>query len=116
MEYMLMFYLSEQDQKDRHDPARKAAYHAGWMAYLSAIRESGHVKSGAGLQDAATATTVKVAAGKRRVQDGPFADTKEQIAGYEIIELADLDQAIEIASEHPTAARWAVEIRPFWEG
>ena len=112
MEYMLMFYLSEGDQKVRDDPAAAAAYHAGWMAYVKAIGESGHVRSGAGLQGAATATTVKVDGGKRRVQDGPFADTKEQLGGFFVIDVPDLDTALSWAARAPCASTGGVEVRP----
>ena len=112
MEYMLMFYLSKADQEVGRDPAAAAAYHAGWMAYVNAIRESGHVRSGAGLQGAATATTVKVAAGKRQVQDGPFADTKEQLGGFFVIDVPDLDTALAWAARAPCASTGGVEVRP----
>ena len=112
MEYMLMFYLSQEDQKVRDDPAAAVAYHAGWMAYVSAIRQSGHVRSGAGLQGAATATTVKVEGGKRQVQDGPFADTKEQLGGFFVIDVADLDTALSWAARAPCASTGGVEVRP----
>jgi hypothetical protein len=109
---MLMFYLSQEDQKVRDDPAAAVAYHAGWMAYVSAIRQSGHVRSGAGLLGAATATTVKVEGGKRQVQDGPFADTKEQLGGFFVIDVADLDTALSWAARAPCASTGGVEVRP----
>jgi hypothetical protein len=112
MEYMLMFYLSKADQETRRDPAKSEAYHAGWMAYLDAIRASGHVRSGAGLQGAETATTVKVEGGKRQVQDGPFADTKEQLGGFFVIDVPDLDTALTWAARAPCAATGGVEVRP----
>lgn len=65
-----------------------------------------------GLAD--SATTVRVRGGELSITDGPFAETKEQIGGYDIIECADLDEAIEIASKHPVAKFGAVEVRPFW--
>ena len=112
MEYMLMFYLSKDDQEVRRDPAAAAAYHAGWTAYVNAMHQSGHVKSGAGLQGAATATTVKVAGGKRQVQDGPFADTKEQLGGFFVIDVPDLDAALSWAARAPCASTGGVEVRP----
>ena len=66
------------------------------------------------LQRAAAATSVRSRNGKQVVTDGPFAETKEQIAGYDVIDCADLDEAIEIAGRHPVAAWGTVEIRPFW--
>jgi hypothetical protein len=66
------------------------------------------------LQGAATATCVRSRNGRQVVTDGPFAETKEQIGGYDVIDCADLDEAIEIAARHPVAAWGTVEIRPFW--
>jgi hypothetical protein len=63
---------------------------------------------------AASATTVRIRGGELSITDGPFAETKEQIGGYDIIECADLDEAIEVASKHPVARFGAVEVRPFW--
>ena len=61
------------------------------------------------------ATTVRVREGDVLVSDGPFAETKEQIGGYDVIECADLDQAIEVASKHPVAKFGTIEVRPFWQ-
>ena len=61
-------------------------------------------------------TTVRVRDGETLVADGPFAETKEQIGGFDILECADLDEAIEVASKHPAAAFGTLELRPFWEG
>ncbi|WP_329129869.1 YciI family protein [Streptomyces sp. NBC_01476] len=63
---------------------------------------------------AADATTVRVRDGAQLVTDGPYAETKEQMAGFDIIDCADLDEAIEIASKHPVARYGMIEIRPFW--
>jgi hypothetical protein len=61
------------------------------------------------------ATTVRVREGDVLVSDGPFAETKEQIGGYDVIECADLDEAIEVASKHPVAKFGTIEVRPFWQ-
>jgi len=66
--------------------------------------------------DPADATTVRVRGGEVLLTDGPFADTKERIAGYDLLECADLDEAIEVASKHPMARAGMVEVRPFWTG
>ncbi len=112
MDYMLMFYLSKDDQAASSDPARAQAYHGGWMAYVNAMHQSGVVKSGAGLQGAATATTVKLQGGKRLVQDGPFADTKERLGGIFVIDVPDLDAALGWAAKCPAAQWGSIEIRP----
>jgi hypothetical protein len=66
------------------------------------------------LRPVSDATTVRVRGGDRLVADGPFAETKEQIAGFDVIECADLDEAIEVASRHPMARYGTIEVRPFW--
>ena len=70
--------------------------------------------TGSRIHDAADATTVRVKDGSPLITDGPFAETKEQICGFDIIDCADLDEAIEIASKHPVARYGMVEVRPFW--
>ena len=67
------------------------------------------------LQEIDTATTVRVRGGEVVLADGPFAETKELIAGFDILECADLDEAIEVASKHPLAPYGMLELRPFWE-
>ena len=81
------------------------------MAYVQAMHQSGVVKSGAGLQEPGTGTTVRVVDGKRRVQDGPFADTKEQLGGFFVIDVPDLDTALSWAARAPCAATGGVEVR-----
>ena len=80
-----------------------------WVSSLEGIRLDGNR-----LQPASTATSVRARDGKPVVTDGPFTETKEQIAGYDIIDCADLDEAIDIAARHPVAAWGTIEIRPFW--
>ena len=71
--------------------------------------------AGGRLRPVSDATTVRVRGGEVLISDGPFAETKEQIAGFNVLERADLDEAIEIASRHPTAKLGTFELRPFWE-
>jgi hypothetical protein len=68
------------------------------------------------LRPPSDATTVRVRGGEVLVTDGPYAETKEQMGGFDIIECADLDEAIEVASKHPVARFGMVEVRPFWTG
>ena len=112
MDYMLMFYepQADFDRRDQRDASQP--YCAGWMAYVQAMHQSGVVKSGEGLQAPTTATTLRLADGKRRVQDGPFADTKEQLAGFFVISVPDLDTALSWAARAPCAATGGVEVRP----
>ena len=88
------------------------SYLGAWRAYHKAILEAGIYVSGDPLQPPETATTVRLKDGKRRVQDGPFAETKEQLGGFTILELPSLDEALEWAARCPAAASGAVEVRP----
>jgi hypothetical protein len=82
-----------------------------WVAEMDGrgVRQLGEV-----LAPASDATTVRVRGGRTMLTDGPFAETKEQICGFDIIECADLDEAIEVAAKHPMAWNGMVEVRPFW--
>lgn len=88
------------------------AYLGAWRAYHKALVEAGVYVSGNPLQSPETATTVRLQDGKRRVQDGPFADTKEQLGGFTILELPSLDAALDWAARCPAASLGAVEVRP----
>jgi len=88
------------------------AYMGAWRAYYQALVESGAYVGGDPLEVPETATTVRIQEGKRRVQDGPYADTKEQLGGFMILELPSLDAALDWAARCPTAAAGAVEVRP----
>ena len=112
MDYMLMFYEPQAQFTAREDAVASQGYWAGWMAYVQSVHESGVFKSGEGLQAPPTATTVRLAGSKRQVQDGPFADAKEQLAGYFVISVPNLDAALEWAARAPCAATGGVEVRP----
>lgn len=111
MQYMLMIYESAHDTAARTDPERQAGYWSSWMAYAEALTKSGLVVGGNALQPPGTGTTVRLRNGERQVQDGPFADAKEQLGGYWIIEAPDLDVALDWASKAPIAVG-GVEVRP----
>lgn len=112
MQFMLMLYQNNQTIATRNDPAHAPAYWGAWMSYVGAIQASGVVVSGAGLQPPETATTVRVKGEQRLVQDGPFADTKEQLGGFFVIDVPDLDTALAWAARSPAAIDAAVEVRP----
>lgn len=112
MHYLIAFYETDEQFKQRTDPAKSQAYWGAWGAYVKAMQETGHVVSGAGLQPPSTATTVRVRKGERIVQDGPYADTKEQLAGFFVMDLPDLDAALGWAARSPAAAAASVEVRP----
>ena len=86
-----------------------------YMAYVESMTKAGVLKSSTGLQPTSTATTVRVANGKTQVLDGPYADSKEQFAGFHIIDVADLDAALSWAARCPTALHGVVEVRPIRE-
>ena len=113
MRYAMLVYETEAGVKGRGEPEYQAAY----KAYIKAIYDSGVAIGGSGLQDAAsTATTFRLIGGERHIQDGPFADTKEQLAGFFLIDVPDLDKALEWAARCPsTALGGVVEIRPALE-
>ncbi|MFC5407509.1 YciI family protein [Cohnella soli] len=104
MQFTLMFYESPEDFAARSDPAKQQEYLAGWSHYVKAILESGVVVSGCGLHAPETATTVRRRNGEMFVEDGPFSETKEQIGGIFVIEVPDLDTALEWAARSPVNA------------
>jgi hypothetical protein len=112
MQYMLMFFDTAAEAARGDDPAQAGAYMGAWMAYVGAIRESGVVRGGHGLKPPRTATTVRVVGGRRQVQDGPFADTREHLGGYFVIEVDSLDQALEWAARAPLSSAGGTEVRP----
>ena len=113
MHYMLLIYEDERvfgDDKDNPALQEIVAKHGEFAQSLGAT-----LKGGAGLKSTATATTVRSTSGSRAVHDGPFAETKEQLGGYYLVDVPDLDAAIAIARRIPMAGDGAVEIRPLLE-
>ncbi|HEU4458705.1 MAG TPA: YciI family protein [Methylibium sp.] len=108
---MLMFFETP-DELAKRDNAEAPAYWAGWMAYVGALHESGIVKSAAGLQPPSMATTLSLVGGQRQVQDGPFAETKESLGGFFVIDVPSLDAALDWAARAPCASNGRVEVRP----
>jgi hypothetical protein len=87
---------------------------AAYTAYTEALKKAGVLKSSNRLQPSSAATTVRMANGKPQVLDGPYVESKEQIGGYYLIDVADLDAAISWASRCPGAGHGVVEVRPIW--
>jgi hypothetical protein len=85
------------------------------FAYADTLAKSGHMLAGEALEPVATATTVRVRNGQLSITDGPFAETKEQLAGFYMIEASDLDEAIRIAADIPPARVGSIEVRPVRE-
>jgi len=108
MKYALLVHQSQESFDRRDSPAGMAA----GRAYGEALQAAGVLIGGAGLESPRSATTVSVRDGKRHVQDGPYAETKEYLAGIGIIDVPDLDTALEWAARHPAAAHSRIEIRP----
>jgi len=111
MQYMLLIYDSEADGQKRGDAARQQMY-GEYMTFTKGIAESGNLKAGDPLEPSTTATTVRVRNGKTVVTDGPFAETKEQLGGYYMVEAKDLDEAIAIAAKIPSSKFGSIEVRP----
>ena len=96
-------------------PGETAAMLAAYDAFGEEMTRRGVLKGGERLRPTTDATTVRVAEGDVVVSDGPFAETKEQMGGFYLVECEDLDQAIEVASKIPAAKNGSIEVRPIWE-
>jgi hypothetical protein len=111
MQYLLLIYHSETDWNRMTDADRNAMYKE-YGEFTEDIVQKGQFKSGNELQPVSTATTVRVRDKKRLVTDGPFAETKEQLGGFYLVEAKDLDEAVAIAARIPSARVGSVEVRP----
>ena len=112
MKYSLIIYQTPKAFAIANDPAHAADYTAGWMAYAAALAEAGAMAGGVGLQNPDTATTIRFGSDGPLVQDGPFADTKEQLGGIFNIEVPNLDAAMKWAARAPLKFGGSVEVRP----
>lgn len=112
MQYMLIFQEPMSEFSKRTDPATATTNMAAWGAYIGALHGAGVVINGHGLLSPQMGTTVRVREGKRLVQDGPFADAKEHLGGYFVIEVLSLDIALGWAEKSPSAMTGSVEVRP----
>ena len=110
MQFMMLIYESPEDFANRSDP-QLTPHVSAWRAYYRALVDAGVYVGGAPLEAPATGVTVRVHGGQRRVQDGPYADTKEQLGGQIILEVASLDEALDWAARCPSAATGAIEVR-----
>jgi hypothetical protein len=108
MKYAILFHEKTEHFARRSEPGFMDA----WMAYIEAIRSAGIFSTGAGLLPPESATMVSVRDGKRKVHDGPYAETKEFLGGLVIIDVPNLDVALEWAARSPGAGYSAVEVRP----
>ena len=111
MQYLLLIYRSEAELA-KMDPDARQKMSAEYGAYTQSIVQSGNLKAGDGLQPSTTATTVRVRDGKMLTTDGPFAETREQLGGYYLVEARDLDTALGLAARIPGARDGSIEVRP----
>ncbi|MDB5516702.1 MAG: hypothetical protein JWQ17_3460 [Tardiphaga sp.] len=111
MQYLLLIYRNEADLV-KMDAAARQEMTTEYGAFTQSIIQSGHFKAGDGLQPTTTATTVRVRDGKTLTTDGPFAETREQLGGYYLVEAKDLDAALAIAARIPGATTGSIEVRP----
>lgn len=111
MQYLLLIYENESIAAGM-SPAEQGAFFGAYMDYTQSIKGSGHMVAGDALEPVSKATTVRVRDGKTLTTDGPFAETREQLGGYYLVEAADLDEAIALAARIPSARHGSIEVRP----
>jgi len=113
MEYLMLLY-SQEDGWAAMTPEQQKQGVAAYQAYGEAAQKAGILKGSNRLQPISTATTVKMVDGKSQVLDGPYVDSKEQLGGYFMIDVPDLDTALEWAARCPGASHGTIEVRPIW--
>ena len=111
MKYMFMIFGSEAGRQAATKESNTEMF-AAYGAYTGAMKKAGVMVAGDPLQPTSTATTVRVAKGKTEVLNGPYAETKEQLGGYYIVDVKDLDAALSWAARCPGASHGAIEVRP----
>jgi hypothetical protein len=113
MQYAILIYESAEAFASRgEDDDRQRAYTGAWREYHKSLVDAGIYVGGQPLQASTSGTTVRVTASGRQIQDGPYANTKEQLGGFVLLELPSLDEALEWAAKCPAAKYGAVEVRP----
>jgi hypothetical protein len=115
MRYLLMICTEEATVEGAMSEAEATAHLAEYGEFMTKMGERGVLQGGARLQPVSDATTVRVRDGEVLTTDGPFAETKEQIGGYYMVDCKDLDEAIEVAAAIPGARFGSIEVRPIWE-
>jgi hypothetical protein len=111
MKYLCLIY-DEEKKLAAMGKAESDAFMGEYFAFTEDVRKSGHLLAGDALQPVHTATTLRIRNGKLSTTDGPFAETKEQLGGYYLIEARDLNEAIQVASRIPSARTGSIEVRP----
>ena len=113
MQYLLLIYGNEAGMQAA-SKEQIGQMSAAYAAYTQAMAQAGVIQGGNRLRPTSEATTVRVSGGKTQVLDGPYADTKEQLGGYFLIEAPDLDAALSWAAKCPGASAGTMEVRPIW--
>jgi hypothetical protein len=113
MRYLLLIYAEESSELP--PPEVQAEEHAKYAQFTADVKRRGLFQAGEALNPTSTATTVRVVDGDTVTTDGPFAETKEALGGFYMIEARDLDEAIEVAARIPAAHYGSIEVRPIWE-
>ncbi len=113
MQYLLLIYANEADMAARKEGVVQSMM-ADYVEFTKGIVKAGQFKAGDRLKPTTTASTVRVRDGNVAVTDGPFAETREQLGGYYLVEAKNLDEAIAIASRIPGAKLGSIEVRPVW--
>jgi len=113
VQYLLMVYSNEQEMKALGQP-ELGEMHREYVEFTKSIVQAGQFKAGDRLRPVSTASTVRVRNGKVLVTDGPFAETREQLGGYYLIEGKNLDEALAVAARIPGAKHGSIEVRPIW--
>ena len=114
MQYLLLLNAAESGFNNL-TPEQQAAGYQAYAQFTQDLKNNGKWVGSNRLRPVASATTVRVREGKRVVTDGPYAETKEQLGGYYLIDVKDLDEAIAIAARCPGAQHGTIEVRPIWE-
>jgi hypothetical protein len=114
MKYLCLIYDDEK-KWETMSKAEADAYMGEYFAFTNGVKASGHYLAGNALQPVATATTVRSRNGKLSTTDGPFAETKEQLGGYYLIEARDLNDALQVAQKIPSVRTGSIEVRPIQE-
>ena len=114
MRYALLICTEDKRQAEMSED-EAGAQMAGYMAWGEEMGSRGVLQGGERLRPTSSATTVRVREGEVLTSDGPFAETKEQLAGFYLVDCKDLDEAIDVASKIPGATHGSIEVRPIWE-
>jgi hypothetical protein len=113
MQYLLLLF-SQESTWGQMTKAQQEQGAAAYMSYTEALKKAGVWKGSNRLQPISTATTIRIAEGKQQVLDGPYVDSREQLGGYYLIDVPDLDSAISWAARCPGASHGTIELRPVW--